>query len=74
MKYYIVMEGAVIDTAYSIKQAREQAETWSKVWRRWCNIWTQTTMKGAYDDGRKVDMHGKLNRQQLEIMREYLHK
>jgi hypothetical protein len=69
MKYFIVMQGSIIDVAYNIKQAREQAETWSKVWRDWVNVYTKSTLKCAYDDGRYVDMHGKLTRAQMEIVK-----
>lgn len=65
MKYYIMMHGKCIDRAYNIKDAREWAETWSKVWRDWCEVRTKTTLKCAYDDGEYHCIHGKLTKSQL---------
>lgn len=71
MKYYIIMNGRVINTAYSIADARDSAKTLSQVWRDWCNVCTKTTLKCAYDDGAMKEISGKLDAEKLAIIADY---
>ena len=69
MRVYLVMNNQVIDIEYDLKRADKQAEALSKSFGEFIVVATPRKMRFCYDNGRKVEMSGKLSRDTAEAIR-----
>lgn len=70
MKFYLINNNEVLDTAYTMKQAKERAAMYSDIWG-WVSVCSPRKLQFCYDCGKKIDMSGKLGKDNADAIKRY---